>query len=599
MRSVLGLLPFLAVPFLAGGVTSSGRMLALVGLGFMACRWIVDRYYLNPSEEIPSIFSPFHPVLMLGGILFYFTIDDFWYRYATWPGLALGILFATALAGQPSRVLPGLVLACALLWLVTVGMAPSSGFYPLDRFPSLVSRAYPLDPANPESTLPFHQAILAPVSGAPAQLTLLTLILTTTLLFVFAFSKRGREAQGFQWVILGAWSLAIHPWLGNGVFALLGIHFLFFIFLTDWPDALTPKAKQAWAAGILVLGAAGSLGWLNPLLSWITPYFSFLDRLLPESVTLKVLGNIQPGTLFSGGGWFSHGGLFPFILAAGVLFLFAESALERERDDLLLPAGLSLLLMGLLSVLPSWKAAFMHPLTWLATVCAQNAYRRPALRPGETGQSLAILWIPGASAGLSAFLLLMGFWTVYPEWSAERALNRFATQVRSTDLLETAQSAFQTAPYRGDLAAIHATAVTHSMVLEGTLPSQADEDRLHYALQAAERYGYIPYLAIKRLSDFYIMKNDKERSLDVLRTAVDQFPGQLPLQAMLAERLAALGKTDQAIRAYQTCVNLNPSETRYRIQLARLYQSQGKIEEAKQEWNRIQTLDPTQSIPRL
>ena len=94
-------------------------------------------------------------------------------------------------------------------------------------------------------------------------------------------------------------------------------------------------------------------------------------------------------------------------------------------------------------------------------------------------------------------------------------------------------------------------------------------------------------------------ENDKERSLDVLRTAVDQFPGQLPLQAMLAERLAALGKTDQAIRAYQTCVNLNPSETRYRIQLARLYQSQGKIEEAKQEWNRIQTLDPTQSIPRL
>lgn len=599
MRSLLGLLPFLAVPFLATGVTSSGRMLALVVLGFLACRWIVDRYYLNPDEEIPSIFSPFHPVVMLGGILFFFTLDDLWHRYAAWPGLALGILFAAALAGQPARILPGLVLACALLWGITVGIAPPSGFYPLDRFPLLISRAYPLDYSNQETALPFPQAILAPGSGAPALLAHLTLVLTTTLLFVFVFSQQGRAAKGFQWAILAVWFLAIHPWLENGVFALVGTHFLFFIFLTDWSDALTAKAKKAWAAGILVIVTAGSLGWLNPLLNWITPYFSFLDRLLPESVTLKVLGNTPPGTLFSDNARISHDGLFPFILAAGLLFLFAESALERKRDDRLLPAGLSLLMMGVLSALPAWKAAFTHPLTWLAVACAQNAYPRPAIRPGESGQSIATLWIPGAAAGLSAFLLLMGFWTVYPEWSAERSLARFATLVRSTDLLQTALSAFQTAPYRGDLAAIHATAVTHYMVQEGNLPRQAEVEKLNYSLQLAERYGYIPFLAIKRLSDYYFMKNDKERSLDVLSAAVNQFPSQLPLHEMLASRLETLGKTELAIRAFQSCVNLNPSAIRYRIRLARLYQSLGKIEEAKQEWNRVQILDPTQPIPRL
>ncbi|HPO99222.1 MAG TPA: tetratricopeptide repeat protein [bacterium] len=598
MRSLLGILPFIAVPFLESGVTSSGRMLAFAGLGFLTFRSILEAYYFNRSEEIPAVYSPFHVVLMLGGILFYFTLDDLWYRYAVWPNLALGVLFVAALTGQRQSILPGLALACVLLWLVIVGFSPQSGFFPLERFPSLVARAYPMDYSRQEDILPFQHAILSPGSGAPARLVHLTVMLTTTLLFVFAFSPAGRQARGGQWGLLAVWFLAIHGLLGNGIFVLAGIHFLLFVFWTDFSESLSPKAKRVWLASIGMIGAAGCLGGLHLLLAGIAPWFDMGDRLFPETITLKVLHIAQPGALFSeifpGG----NDGLLSFILAAGILFLFIESGMERYRGDVLLPAGAALLLMGLLAVLPSWRAVFTHPLTWLGVACAQNASLRQAVPPLDPRHKIAMVWIPSAVGGLTAVLLLMGFWTVSPEWSAERSLSRFAKLVRTADLVHTAQAAFQSAPYRGDLAALHATAVAQSMIQEGYLPSEVEMRTLGYALQLAKRYGYIPFLAIKRLSDYYSMKNDRARALDVLHSAVDQFPGQLPLQEMLAERLESFGRTELALQVYQKCADLNPAAVRYRIKLARLYQTMNDLEKAKQEWHHVRILDPTQPIPQ-
>ena len=138
------------VPFLAGGVTSSGCWPWWAWASWPAA----DRgpYYLNPSEEIPSIFSPFHPVLMLEESCF---ISRSTISGIGTPGRAWrwGFCSRPPWRGNRRAFCPGWFWPAPFV-AGDRGMAPSSGFYPLDRFPASSPARIP-DPANPKAPFPF------------------------------------------------------------------------------------------------------------------------------------------------------------------------------------------------------------------------------------------------------------------------------------------------------------------------------------------------------------------------------------------------------------------------------------------------------------
>jgi tetratricopeptide (TPR) repeat protein len=82
--------------------------------------------------------------------------------------------------------------------------------------------------------------------------------------------------------------------------------------------------------------------------------------------------------------------------------------------------------------------------------------------------------------------------------------------------------------------------------------------------------------------------------MDVLAMATEISPQEIILHELLADMLDTVGRKEQAMEHYRICANLDPSASRIREKMARLYLSQGKKEEAKIEWNKLLTLDPTQ-----
>ncbi|MGC9328797.1 MAG: tetratricopeptide repeat protein, partial [Candidatus Hinthialibacter sp.] len=290
--------------------------------------------------------------------------------------------------------------------------------------------------------------------------------------------------------------------------------------------------------------------------------------------------------------------VIPAALGLGVLLLILETGCARKKDDLRFPSGVCLLILSGLSFGMSYRPWLIHPLTWIALACLQNAHRKetgdlPELRPSLLKKD----WTPWAIAGFAGFLTLFSLSNLYPHWQTEKAIRHFAQSLQNGDRSDDLIRAFRNTPYRGDVAALYSTESIMTFYPQGILPASPEPAKLESFMNLGAKYGFVPLLGYARLSGLYFLHSQGELSLSALRDAVRYAPDEPALREMLADTLDTLGLKEQALQQYKICANLHPALPRIRKKMALIYMALGRQDEALRERNNLLTLDPSRQPP--
>ncbi len=595
MRTLFGLIPFIAAPFCFPGVSASLRLAALLLLGIVCCAQLIRK------GEDRSV-SPFHLAVLAGIGVCYFSTADLWSHYTIWPILTSGILLTIAVANSPVSIPAGLCCTSAVLCALAVLNVNQSDLFPYERFQEIAARIYPKIPADA-----LTQAIRSPaLQSIPIVLQSL-LTVTTAVLFSLAFRPSGKFIlNAARYGALIGCCLVLFLFFGRHAYLAVGLNVLLFFALTGQPETLTPGKRIGVMMVLLALCAAGFMGWFDSptvlahqrMSAWVNvhPLLDITETIGTSPAETPVPGHDSP----------CGDPIVTAVILIGLLLLVVENARARVRKNPIFPAGLSILIQCVYWAWPAPLAALAHPIAWLSAAGIQNA-RRSGSEPDEDrtpGRSFQTL--PSIIGAIAVLLTSLAAFDLYSEWRAETHIQRFGLTADLTEQYQIAQAAFRQTPYRGDTASIYAAAsvrilLEHQAVpLEHqAVPTDAEQKELDYAIGISAKYGYAPLQAIVDLSNLYLNQLDPEPSIQVLETAVSWYPDEFLLHESLADKLDDAGRKEEAIERYRICVNLDPSSQRIRRNLAILYQTLGRRAEAEREWNHFMTLDPTAEKPRI
>lgn len=591
---MLCLIPYLAIPLILPDLTTGMRLLA-----FLAA-FAISGYqlFLNTNREALSSprISPFHGVILLGTILLYFSINDPWYRHIVWPTAVCGVLLLLSTAlNNKTPIFLGTLLSGFLFAGLAVLYEYNSSLFFHNIYSDTVSHAYPSASLILDSGITLPAAIRLPNSYIYSLLLQISSAIGTTLAVLLSFLPAFKRYPISRWLPLSIWITISFPLIGRDLFLLTGILVILFTSITSHSHQLITwnSFLKTIVFGIFCL--AGYLGSFDGLAIWIQQSILLIFNSFPTPVSISMIGTLPPNTLFYGDGKMGTDWLVPAVIGGGFLFLIVETGLNRKKDDLRYPTGISLLLLTGLSIGPTVNTWLIHPLTWIAMACLQNAHRieKPdssSIPSSRFDRRLTLQVL----MGMTCILGIMTLWNLVPNWRSEQELNRFRVAILEGDRNDSVVKAYSRTPYRGDMAALCATESIMIFFPQIALPPSPEPGKWEYLMRLGAKYGYTPLLGNARLSGLYFLLSQGERSMDVLAMAVEISPNEIILHELLADMLDTVGRKEQAMEHYRICANLDPSASRIRGKMARLYLSQGKKEEANIEWNKLLTLDPTQ-----
>ena len=594
MRTLLLLIPFLAIPFMLPGYSSGLRLLAVLTIAASAMRFLAPQSLINYNQK--DKLSPFHIVLIIGIFLLYFTIANAWYRHMVWPVSAMGVLLVISLKDDKTPVFAGLIISSILFWMVSFYFPDPSWLFPINNFASLITHIYPPSTLTLDSGIKLPCAITSAVSQTGVFLLQMATAITTVIITAFTFSGIGRKLKGIQWLFPVAWVLLLCPLISRDLYFLSGLITIIFFLFTCNPRNFTNRC-YFFPVLHIVLCLLGYLGLFDRLAALAHQSFDLFEYILPVQTSISMIGGISQEALFFNESKFGVDYFIPSAIAIGLLLMVVEAGFSRRRDDLRYPTGVSLLIFAGLFIGPSVHIWLVHPLTWIAMACIQNAtHRTDDESEDETEESPmpVIKSVRWATAGITGLLVLTIIWNLYPNWRTEKAIYQFDAVIESDNSQKLA-NAFYYTPYRSDAAALYATDSIIKLFKQGALPASPEPEKLESLLSIAAQHGFVSTLGYARLSGLFFLHSELDRSIYILEHAVKENPDELLLHEILADSLSTVGRQEEAITHYQMCANLDSSALRIRQKMAQAYQSLGMLKEAKSEIKHMLILDPTRS----
>ncbi|MBN2325729.1 MAG: hypothetical protein JXR73_01155 [Candidatus Omnitrophica bacterium] len=589
----LFIFPFLIAPFFIPQLSAGLRMTAILAAGAMAVVQFIPS--LHQNSETKERLSPFLIIFLIAVFLLFFSISDPWHRYVSWPSASAGVLLLLAASRCSLSAMNGLIAAAGCFWILAMAFTlENSALFPLHALPAIISAAYSPSTLIMDSNIILPEAIRIPPTYTDQLILQSAAALTTTLLAVLAFRKTQSSWRVLQWLPLIVWSLILFSLAGRDVFIALPL--ILFIFLIALRPLRSFASRKALAAFVIfcALIFAGFRGYLDFLTTLSPAINNALDVILPFATSLKMIGVIPPDALYFNQTAMGSDRVITAALGLGMLLLILETGFKRRKDDLRFPAGVSLLILTVLSLGPSLHGWLIHPLTWIALACLQNANRKEAGDQADARPSIIRKeWAPWAIAGFAGFLTLFTLSNLYPHWRTEAAIQRFAQSLQKGDRSDDLTRAFRSTPYRGDVAALYSTESIMTFYPQGVLPPSPEPEKLESFLNLGAKHGFVSLLGYARLSGLFFLHSQGERSLAALRDAVLYAPDEPALREMLADALDTLGQKEEALQQYRICANLNPALPRIREKMARIYLALGRQEEALRERNNLLTLDPS------
>ncbi|MEW6234591.1 MAG: hypothetical protein AB1656_04330 [Candidatus Omnitrophota bacterium] len=590
MFALLEYLPYLAAPFMFPGIAAALRLFAFLAL---AAFFIWRHYPWFKGETAAPRFgsSPWALVLLIGATLPVFAAIDPWPRHLNWPVMASGSFLILALSVSKASPLRGLGLTTAILWVILFLHLQYRILLPSETFSDAVLRAYPT--AAESKDLGEFPTIAVPPPSSALILFHAALALTAAWLFACARSAPYRFLRIGGYLLIFIASLALIRFLGDRMLPLIGANFLLFYLLTSRKERFR-RWSGYWPILFCVGVCAAVYSDILPSLQTNLRRCHICPDLPWNSLRhLQLFGKAPHSVELMGGEAPLAGWLLLLPLAAVGFCLLYNQAIRRSRQDSILPAALAIFLAVAVYVLPSPLAFASHPAVWLALGVSLSTCLRfqetEALkeRPFHRFAPQA-LTIAAAVAALPALFFLLF------SAKAEYHLRRFDSALISSERLVQAEAAYRSAPSRADAAALYAVSLTYFIEDAKKLPAEELQQRMETALNRCARFGYIPLLAYKRLSELYPPQSGQ--SIQILQTAAQRYPHQLVILELLAGKLAKANHKPEAVEAYRQCVNLDPTAPRLRKKLLQLYQDLGWKDEYQREEEHLLTLDPTKMI---
>lgn len=595
MKYLIALLPFLVAPLLlppfAGGLQMIG-VLALLLVGFI---------HLIPSNAKQDLVISKVTLFSIAFITvitvaLWFLFPNTWMFQSLFPSILAGwMAFILILYIQPQPIHAIAVIAVSS-WGVLFYHNTNPSIIPSEFLYSRWNTFFadfvnpPITPivSHPESQFLLHWQWLAYSSG-------FVLVFTA---FFQPQIRRNTLLSTLCGLVLIAYSGFYIYVMGNAAFWVMAASLAVFLILYLSPAQLiTTKNWWQWLCFLLVL-IAGGLGWLDLLLLLFSKLILNLHIPLLTPVTVSESQvSLTPAMLTSSQQWQTVDWAACLILAG-----FLTSALPIYRTRFTDPnntAAYIALAVSILLLLPLSPIQWLsHPVLWIcvAGFIFTHEPLEEELEEEEDDfdfvdqhkdtvldyRSIAATGI----VGLLAILIL----------NTERVANQSLTQLmqHSTDTnrIDTAKQTHLQSYYRPDIRAIYLTWEIQQAVKQSTPPPEGRLIELEIASQICSQAGFIPYLAIKRISDFYTLQGNSSRAVSSLEDVLAMHPVDYKLHEMLAERLFEFGQYKDALEHYRICVNHSPTALRYHEKIALAYKSLGAEEEYQSAMQIVNTLNP-------
>lgn len=595
MRHLITLLPFLAAPLLLPPLSSGLQMagiLILLAAGFCLLLPSSSTQNLWLSKlELASVLC-----MTVFVILLWFLFPNHWMFHTLYPSIIAGwmilILLLVALP-SPIHALGALAVASwGMLLYINSHIQSISSELAYNNWSGLFATILnpPVTPIvfYPVPHMLFHWQWLAFVSG---------FVFLAAVSFQFAMQRNAFFAILFIVIQIGYGILFVEI-MGNAAFLVMITALISFILFYLIPSgALTIQSVWKWGGLILFL-SAGASGWLDIIimqisqLSSIYPFLTLSPASLPDTPVSLTMAHHSAESAWQFADWAA------LLAIVSLIAGFAPVVYERSKH----PngtAGYAALASSIVLILPFSPLQWIsHPVIWICIggflfshVSDMEHSEDETIAPEIPGVSKWIVldYRSLASVGVMGLLAVL---VLNTERRANANLMELFRLTQNDDRIAAAEQAHLQSYYRPDIRSIYLTWEINRMVNQSASVPDGKLVEMEIAGQMCSRYGFIPYLAIKRISDFYTLQGNSSRAVASIEDVLAMHPQDSHLHEILAERLFEFGKYQEALDHYRICANNSPTAVRLHEKMALAYKSLGKEEEYQNAMQIVHTLNP-------
>ncbi len=590
MQFIIPLFPSLAAGFLLPFFSADVQ---LIGLGLLLIFYIRLVWQQKRRGKIPIPFLSAAAVLFSAIFLMILWIlfPNPWLYYSVFPSIIGGFLIGLSFLFVPQNPLSVFAVFTIASWTMLVlsgqyiQFLPDVLFYTHWQHALLSTDSAAVEPAlqvpSPHTLLQlqwaayvscFHFliAIRRRMYASP-QKTAAYIFDGILFLYLLFFVYMCGKPAGFSIIIFLLCMLAFY-WIPKRQFS----------FLHDWLFVVS-----------LLLAVSAGLGWLDSMILQVSALLMTVDIsfLAPAAVSFSALAQV-PSVHHP---WEA----VDWLALASLMFIVIAGISRKERSSLfcLTTALYSSLALSALLIAPfsglHWLA---NPIVWLcfggiAFSHSEQKLTQETPADDHTHPFVYFFWDYRFTIVLGS-LSLWGMFILHAEWKAEGDFIRLLRSTPENNRLAAAEQAHRDSFYRPDFRALYLTLFMQDAVQTSSPLSDGKLLELEVASQSCSRYGFIPYLAIQRISDYYFVNGNPSRAVNSIEEQLAIHPNDTTLHKLLAGRLFEFGRYEQALEHYRVCVTASPTDVNLYKKIALSYKSLGNDEAYNKTVDIIHTLNP-------
>lgn len=599
MQYFTALLPFLVAPLLLPPISGGLQMIGLVSL------LLAGLIHLIPSKSKPdlvlsnvTLFSI--ALITVMTISLWFLFPSIWMFQSLFPSILAGwIAFILILYIQP-QPLHAIGMIAVSSWAVLIYQdashlaVPAEFIYPHWNalFADFVNP--PVSPivSHPESHFLLHWQWMAYSSSF---IFLLTIFFQPNVRINYLLSV----LTGIFLIFFCSFFLYI---IGNAAFWVMLVSLAAFIVCYLIPSQLI-SMKNWWQWGCFLLClTAGGLGLLDFFLLLFSQLLLNVDIPLlipvtiPDSPVALSVASLPFIEQWQPADWVALVVIFGFMTAA--IPIYKTRFTNPSNTAAYVALAVSTLLLLPVSPL-QWIS---HPVLWICMAgfifthdsSSEELEDKDEFDP-DFVDSYHYTVVDYRSIAATGAIGLLAILVLNTERNANQNLLQLMQHTLDENRIDIAEQTHLNSFYRPDIRSVYLSWEIQKAVEQSVAPSEGRLIELEIASQICSRSGFIPYFAIKRISDFYTLQGNSSRAISSLEDALTMHPQDFTLHEMMAERLFEFGQYDRALTHYRVCVNHSPTAVRYHKKIALAYKSLGAEEEYQSTMQIINTLNPTRS----
>lgn len=600
MQYFTALLPFLVVPLLLPPISGGLQMIGLVSL------LLAGLIHLIPSKSKQDIvlsnvtlFSIAFLTVMTVSLWFLF--PSIWMFQSQFPSILAGwIAFILLLYIQP-HPLHAVGMIAVSSWAVLLYQSanhtavPAEYIYPHWNalFADIVNP--PVSPvvSHPETNFLLHWQWLAYSSSF---IFLLTIFFQPTIRHHFLYST-------LCGILLISYSSFFVYIIGSAAFWVMAVSLSVFILLYLIPSKLlTVKNWWQWACFLLCL-IAGGLGWLDFFLLLFSKLMLNLNIPLlvpvtiPETPVALSIASISFLKQWQPADWVALMVILGFLTAA--IPVYKTKFTNPSNTAAYIALAISTLLLLPISPL-QWIS---HPMLWICMAGFIFTHESSSEELEDEDEfdpdfvdSYHYTVVDYRSIAATGAIGLLAILVLNTERAANKNLIQLMQHTLDENRIAIAQQTHLNSFYRPDIRSVYLSWEIQKAVEQSLSPPEGRLIELEIASQICSQSGFIPYLAIKRISDFYTLQGNSSRAISSFEDVLAMHPLDYKLHEMIAERLFEFGQYDKALTHYRVCVNHSPTAVRYHEKIALAYKSLGANEKYESAMQIINTLNPSEQV---